>query len=51
VFYCTFYVFVYNIVSGQLALLLLINDDDDDKMLTVSQKRNDGRLSINVQLS
>jgi len=29
VFYCTF-VFLYNIVSGQLALLLLINNNDDD---------------------
>jgi len=29
VFYCTF-VFLYNIVSRQLALLLLINNDDDD---------------------
>jgi len=27
VFYCTF-VFLYNIVSGQLALLLLINNND-----------------------
>jgi len=24
------FMFLYNIVSGQLALLLLINDDDDD---------------------
>jgi len=28
-FYFTF-VFLYNIVSGQLTLLLLINDDHDD---------------------
>jgi len=28
VFYCTFVVFLYNVVSGQLALLLLINNNN-----------------------